>query len=56
MSVTPKIEAPKRGDVQRDADGSRWIVVRAHFENGPYYSRPSRVREGSFAARVIFGR
>jgi hypothetical protein len=45
----------QRGDEQRDPDGSVWIVTGYHNENGPYYSKPTRVRKGSLAASVIFG-
>jgi hypothetical protein len=45
------VSGPERGDVQVDADGSRWIVLEApNVVNG----KPSRVREGSLAAAVIF--
>jgi hypothetical protein len=49
--VSAPTEKPQRGDVQTDEDGVRWIVL-APPEGG--YARPSRVREGSLAAWVIF--
>jgi hypothetical protein len=41
----------ERGSVQTDEDGSRWIVLIPPTVRG---GRPSRVREGSLAASVIF--
>jgi hypothetical protein len=53
VTTQEKPEPPKRGDVQVDPDGSRWIVVGVGWD-GP---RPvvSRVRETGLAAEVIFG-
>lgn len=48
------VKAPQRGDEQRDADGTVWVVLLVHGENGPHYSRVSRVRKHSLAYRIIF--
>jgi hypothetical protein len=48
------MERLERGDIQTDPDGSRWVITGVGTLNGRV--KYSRVREGSLAAEIIFGK